>query len=389
MGVYSMEQSRKKVWWRQRIARVLAVVLMFSMLLGVTSSPALAAAKPSLTRTSAYAKGSGDSIVVTVCNASSFSVSVNQSWLSYSRSGNRITVKVAANNTSGNRYGCLTVKVGSTELKCTIIQRARIVASLTYGGSGVSSVSFVGGKDSGVNQVPARKLFITASASITSTTSYSWIHVSVYGNAVTVSVDDNYSGYERRGSIGISDGVDQISLTVIQSTYGSLYGGYTPPELGNISNDLVSAFRPFKSPNAFIYNPVQYCIDLITATCNHYGVAMPGYAIGTQEELVQWLNLSAAEANAVAGLYAGYDKYNDLMIVNLSNAGTPELIAKAIFHELRHKWQNKCCKYNKGRREYLMRYGMDHYTNAGDMNQNVERDARDYADKLYNTLGTK
>lgn len=385
-----MEQSRKKVWWRQRIARVLAVVFMFSMVLGVTSSPALAAAKPSLTRTSAYAKGSGDSIVVTVCNATSFSVSVNQSWLSYSRSGNRITVKVAANNTSGNRYGCLTVKVGSTELKCTIIQRARIVASLTYGGSGVSSVSFVGGKDSGVNQVPARKLFITASASITSTTSYSWIHVSVYGNAVTVSVDDNYSGYERRGSIGISDGTDNITVTVAQTTYGSIYGGYTSPSLDYVSNELVSAFRPFTNVNLYNSNPQQYCDALIRATCKHYGVAVPAnIVIGDQATLVSVLDLNDKEAEAVSNLYAGYDKHNDLMIVNLTNATDIIVISKAIFHELRHKWQNKCCKYNKGRREYLMRYGTDHYTNAGDINQNVEKDARDYADMLWYELAVR
>ena len=29
---------------------------------------------------------------------------------------------------------------------------------------------------------------------------------------------------------------------------------------------------------------------------------------------------------------------------------------------------------------------MDHYTNAGDMEQNVEKDAREYATKLINEL---
>ena len=393
MGGYKMKQSRKIVWRRTCVRRVLAVLLMLFTVLGATSGPALAGkvgvgdpppqTRPALSRSTVTMKSGIDSVSITVKNASSFTATVDQPWLTRTISGNTITLKTMGTNNSGaNRTGNLTVKAEGYTLKCKVTQRPKLTASLTQGGSAASSVWFAGAYDEGEGKVPARKLYVTAGASITAKTNYSWIHVSYSGMTVTVRVDDNYSGSDRYGSITISDGANTLSFQVSQSRYHNIYNSYKAYQPKYISTDLVDAFRPFRS-NQFYNDPGTYCMNLISATCRHYGISNPqGWIIADQQTLIS--NYGFTEAQ-IAGLYAVYIFEADVVVVNLTNATSPSIIAQAIFHELRHKWQGTC-KYNSGRAQYLMRYGVDHYTNANDVNQNVEKDACDYANKLMDLL---
>lgn len=406
-------------------ARITAAMLVLILVLTGSLGTALArpvavgdptTVVPSLSVTSVVMKGTVSSVTITVRDATSFSSSVSASWLSRTVKGDRITVTTKVNEGSGNRYGYLNVTADGRSLQCLIIQRPMIRTYTSSGGTEVHSHRFEGTNDS-------KTFYVRAVGTVTAkpNNTYSWLHVSVSGNQVTIKVDINYTGAQRSAVVEISDGVDVKNFGVYQKMflpdihgYGYLFGTPTPTSAlikayksfynGKVAAAIEADFNNagscalYHSPEPFgnglknnqkSTNATNYFYQFIKAACNYYGIAIPReYAVADALTLYS-LGYDPAQFST---LYGGYDFKNDCMIINLTsigNDGTTMTIAEAILHELRHKWQYKKARFNNGRAEYIVHYGALHYTNANDTKQIAEVDARTFASKMIEELNKK
>ena len=257
-------------------------------------------------------------------------------------------------------------------------------------GKVITKCTFVGGKDSG--QIPKQVLTCVTSEKVSVLNYYDWINYYVEGNKITVWPNNNYTGESREGKLFIGTGSKTAAITISQrifepnvDAYGYFFG--TP----TVSKELINAYKPFtKTTDA---HKIEKCevFSLAWETCRVLKVSIPReFIVGTQEEIAQIVDEKKLgyPRSYYANVYGKYDADNDVMFVNLSYAKDSLTLAKAVIHELRHKWQFTYNFYYADRVQYLIRYNLENYK-KGDAKQIIEVDAMGYADRVVKEIERK
>ena len=373
----------KSFFMHRRMLRIASILMMLFMLVPLASGLANAA-EPTLSQSSFIVSADAGTVTVTVKNATgSISVSTDSpGWLRGIVDGNRITVRFQKNDYVTPRNGKLTVQVGKKTLYISVRQVRKLLVKDKDSGAKITSGSFDG--------YPATKniyLDATGAGTITATKNKDWINVSVSYGTVRISVKPNFSAGSRSGIVTIADGYNKMQFTVNQSKYSpSLHGGSFMFSVKPVSNDFKAAYQNMKSKKtpkdvteadtrALIDQTLAYLGCKNTAKFPSWDFQYAGVLIDKYQQL------------GVANLYGGYDDKYNVVIVNLSNANTGELIAKTIIHELRHYWQYyEYGRYNGSYSEYVIKYGCVNYTSPSDTTQILEVDAHTFADKVVELL---
>ena len=398
----------------RRIIATLGMVLMLSLSLtgmtqpaqAMTSSTAVAAAvAPSLSVSTQTVKfgPQSSSTTVTVSNVQSYSYSVSKSWIHASKSGNKITIQVDANNTGLVREGTVTVTSGSQQRTISVSQHKKLKV---YAGSGYTSEVtlrvFVGVAN--FIDPPQETFRVDSSASFSATPSSSWLTVTTRGSYITIKATPNTTQEQRRGYVKITNGYETVNFQIIQQAivpYSMTLYPYMGPNSFSLSTSLKNGFGNIKSSNwssLTIANQRELLNSFIPSIRQFYGLPSSltiTFAYNTRT------SLNATYSSILGNYPIGSDErgrtkpLGDGTVLVLLNAdkckGDTQVAVETILHEFRHVYQMCTARYSGNMYQYLCMYNLTNYIKspyADYRNQFVEKDAFTYSEKLYSALNS-
>lgn len=393
----------------RRIIATLGMVLMLSLSLtgmtqpaqAMTSSTAVAAAvAPSLSVSTQTVKfgGQSSSTTVTVSNAQSYSVSVSKNWIHASKSGNKITIQVDANNTGLVREGTVTVTSGSQQRTISVSQHKKLKV---YAGSGYTSEVtlrvFVGVAN--FIDPPQETFKVDSSTSFSATPSSSWLSVTTSGSYITIKATPNTTQEQRRGYVKISNGYETVDFQIIQQAivpYKMTLYPYIGPTSFNPSSSLKNAYRELKVSgwNALsISEQRQHISNLVTAAKSYLNVTKSATVYYDTRAALNSQYASILGNDKITANENGRTMLKNGSLYFFFNAdklgGDYRKAATTVLHEVRHSWQMTNAKYGGTMMQWLCKYNLEHYISTPFEDyeaQFVEKDARYYASYLESTL---
>ncbi|MBQ6661142.1 MAG: BACON domain-containing protein [Lachnospiraceae bacterium] len=380
------------------------------------------AAAPRLEKTNLSFGSAATSTMVKVLDGTPTTVTTNASWISAVKSGTGVKVSVTSNASIYRRTGRVSVIVGTRTLTINVTQGGQIRVSLTPESGPISETYVLGAEATKPEKKLEKVLYIDCEAmsAISVSDDSSWMTTAISGKTIKITADPNYLLKDRIGYMTITNGYETKKIKVIQieyapgsyiykkdwTTYISYYAWEQSMLHSTYLSKVVSAYNELKK------------LSVAGAKYNSNGTVSCTLSNAKQEELKKYVQTLvdmtckayALKNSATVVFFAndatyGYDKDGKKVLTSISCGAynyqnnvvkinalllqvDKELLAKTVFHEMRHKWQSEHAYIGKSLTEFLLYYNL--YRNyispetnfANYESQFVERDARMIGDKM-------